>query len=75
MNTGTHYVVAAYGVMLAALLLYCAFAAMRAGRIRREREVLARLLERRPADDTDNPATSAGRASPAGQAARAEEQR
>lgn len=56
MDDGSQYVVAAYAVVLFALLLYVVVVALRTARIQREAELLARLVERdpppgRPPDD------------------------
>lgn len=47
MSEGAKYVVAAYGVVLFALLMYVVAIGMKAGRMAREAELLARLVERR----------------------------
>jgi hypothetical protein len=49
MSSGAQYVVAAYAVVLLALLVYLVVVAMRTGRIARETELLARLREREDA--------------------------
>jgi len=58
------YVVASYGVMLFALLIYLVVAAMKRARLAREAELLARLDSARRADDAarrpDAPAPAAG---------------
>jgi Flp pilus assembly protein TadB len=46
-GSGAQYVVAAYAVIAAAFLLYLVVAGMRAARIAREAELLARLLDER----------------------------
>lgn len=46
MSTGAQYVVAAYAVVLFALIMYVVVVAMRTARIARETELLARLVER-----------------------------
>lgn len=46
MSTGAQYVVAAYGVVLFALLVYVVVVSMRTARLAREAELLARLVER-----------------------------
>jgi CcmD family protein len=49
-STGAQYVVAAYGVVLVALLVYVVVLGLRSARLAREAELLARLVERdRPA--------------------------
>jgi hypothetical protein len=48
-SDGAQYVVAAYGVVLFGLLLYVVAVGMKAGRMAREAELLARLVERRAA--------------------------
>jgi hypothetical protein len=45
-STGAQYVVAAYGVVLFALLVYVVVVGMRTARLAREAELLARLVER-----------------------------
>jgi CcmD family protein len=47
-STGEKYVVAAYLVLFAALLLYVALIAMKLTRIQRELDELARLAKERP---------------------------
>ena len=47
MSEGAKYVVAAYGVVLFALLMYVVVIGMKAGRMAREAELLARLVDRR----------------------------
>jgi hypothetical protein len=49
-STGAQYVVAAYGVLLFALLLYVVVIGLKSARMAREGELLALLVERR-ADD------------------------
>ena len=49
MSSGAQYVVAAYGVVLVALLVYVVVVAMRTARIAREAELLSRLVEREDA--------------------------
>lgn len=65
MTTGTQYVAAAYGVILLALLLYVAVVALRAGRLAREAELLARMTaDRMPAatgGDGSDPAAEGAR--------------
>jgi hypothetical protein len=46
MSTGAQYVVAAYAVVLFALLIYVVVMGMRTARLAREAELLARLVER-----------------------------
>lgn len=46
MSTGAQYVVAAYGVLLFALLMYVVVIGMKTARLARESELLARLVER-----------------------------
>lgn len=46
MSTGVQYVVAAYAVVLFALIMYVVVVAMRTARLARETELLARLVER-----------------------------
>jgi hypothetical protein len=46
MSTGAQYVVASYGVVLFALLLYVVVVGMKSARLAREAELLARLVER-----------------------------
>lgn len=50
MSTGAQYVVAAYGVLLFALLMYVVVIGLKSARMAREGELLALLVERR-ADD------------------------
>jgi CcmD family protein len=45
-STGAQYVVAAYGVVLVALLVYVVVLGLRTARLAREAELLARLAER-----------------------------
>ena len=52
MSTGAQYVVAAYGVVLFAVLMYLVVVAARTARLARESELLARLAERRRAEET-----------------------
>ncbi len=67
MSEGAKYVVAAYGVVLFALVMYVVAIGMKAGRMAREAELLARLVERRvereqggePADAEDLSAADA----------------
>jgi hypothetical protein len=51
-STGAQYVVAAYGVVLFAVLMYVVVIAARTARLARESELLARLAERRMAEET-----------------------
>ncbi|MGD9572544.1 MAG: hypothetical protein AB7V62_11695 [Thermoleophilia bacterium] len=44
MSTGSQYVTAAYGVVLFALLIYVVAVGLRAARVAREAEVLARVV-------------------------------
>ena len=53
MSEGAKYVVAAYGVVLFALVLYVVAIGMKAGRMAREAELLARLVDRRVARQED----------------------
>lgn len=46
MDSGSQYVVAAYAVVMLALLVYVLVVALRTARIQREAELLARLVER-----------------------------
>lgn len=55
------YVVASYGVMLFALLIYLVVAAMKRARLAREAELLERLAASRRADDVDDDPASAVR--------------
>jgi hypothetical protein len=50
MSSGVEYVVAAYGVMAFALLVYLVVAAMKRARLSREAELLARLEAAREDD-------------------------
>ena len=65
MSEGAKYVVAAYGVVLFALVMYVVAIGMKAGRMAREAELLARLVERRAARDDDGDARDADDLSPA----------
>jgi len=49
MSSGAQYVVAAYAVVLIALLVYVVVVGMRTARLAREAELLARLVEREDA--------------------------
>lgn len=51
MSTGAQYVVAAYGVVLFALLMYVVVIGLKSARMAREAELLALLVERGGADD------------------------
>lgn len=55
MSEGAKYVVAAYGVVLFALVMYVVAIGMKAGRMAREAELLARLVERRVAPESGDP--------------------
>jgi hypothetical protein len=55
MSTGAQYVVAAYGVVLFALLVYVVVVGMRTARLAREAELLARLVERDVAERSPAP--------------------
>ena len=55
MSEGAKYVVAAYGVVLFALLMYVVAIGMKAGRMAREAELLARLVDRKVARDAGGP--------------------
>lgn len=46
MSTGSQFVVAAYAVILFALVMYMVVVAMKSARIGREVELLSRLIER-----------------------------
>jgi hypothetical protein len=54
-DSGSEYVVAAYAVVMLALLVYVLVVALRTARIQREAELLARLVERElePAGDRE----------------------
>jgi transcriptional regulator of nitric oxide reductase len=54
-DSGSEYVVAAYAVVLLALLVYVLMVALRTARIQREAELLARLVEQElePAGDRE----------------------
>ena len=62
MSTGAQYVVAAYAVVLFALLIYVVVAGMRTARLAREAELLARLVEREDAEASPQPALETERA-------------
>ena len=53
MSTGAQYVVAAYGVVLFALVMYAVVIGLRSARLAREAELLALLVERREGTDDD----------------------
>ena len=65
MSEGAKYVVGAYGVVLFALVMYVVAIGMKAGRMAREAELLARLVERRAARDEDGDPRDAEGLSPA----------
>ena len=46
MSTGAQYVVAAYGVVLFAVLMYVVVIGLKSARLAREAELLAKLVER-----------------------------
>jgi hypothetical protein len=54
-SEGAKYVVAAYGVVLFALVMYVVAIGMKAGRMAREAELLARLVDRRAARESGDP--------------------
>lgn len=58
MSTGAQYVVAAYGVVLFALLMYAVVIGLRSARLAREAELLALLVERRADGDAEPPVVS-----------------
>ena len=61
MSEGAKYVVAAYGVVLFALVMYVVAIGMKAGRMAREAELLARLVERqRERDEGGDPEDAEG---------------
>jgi len=64
-SEGAKYVVAAYGVVLFALVMYVVAIGMKAGRMAREAELLARLVERRVGRDDGGDAADAEDLSPA----------
>lgn len=66
MSEGAEYVVAAYGVVLFALVMYVVVIGMKAGRMAREAELLARLVERRVERGEDGDPADAGERSPSG---------
>ena len=53
MSTGAQYVVASYGVVLFALLMYVVVVGLKSARLAREAELLARLVERETEADAD----------------------
>ena len=55
MSEGAKYVVAAYGVVLFALVMYVVAIGMKAGRMAREAELLARLVDRKVAPESGDP--------------------
>jgi hypothetical protein len=57
MSSGVEYVVAAYGVMLFALLIYLVIAAMKNARLSREAELLRRIEASREGADRGEPAS------------------
>ena len=60
MSTGAQYVVAAYGVVLFALLMYVVVIGLKSARLAREAELLALLVEREvDADAAAEPAAQA----------------
>ena len=65
MSTGAQYVVAAYGVVLFGLVMYVVAIGLKAGRMAREAELLARLVERRLAREEDGDPKDAEDLSPA----------
>ena len=62
MSTGAQYVVAAYAVVLFALLVYVLVLGLRTARIAREAELLARLVEPGEAETRPEPALEPERA-------------
>jgi hypothetical protein len=64
-SEGAKYVVAAYGVVLFALVMYVVAIGMKAGRMAREAELLARLVDRRLGRDEDGDPEDAEDLSPA----------
>jgi hypothetical protein len=54
-SEGAKYVVAAYGVVLFALVMYVVAIGMKAGRMAREAELLARLVDRKVARQDGDP--------------------
>ncbi len=55
MSTGAQYVVAAYGVVLFALLMYVVVIGLKSARMAREAELLALLVERGAGDEVSAP--------------------
>ena len=55
MSTGAQYVVAVYGVVLFALLVYVVVLGLRTARVAREAELLSRLVAREEAPATGEP--------------------
>jgi hypothetical protein len=53
MSTAAQYVVAAYAVVLFALVMYAVVVGLRSARLAREAELLAVLVERREASESD----------------------
>jgi hypothetical protein len=53
-STGAQYVVAAYGVVLFALLIYVVVIGMRSARMAREAELLGTLVEREEDEDGED---------------------
>jgi hypothetical protein len=53
MSTGAQYVVAAYGVVLFGLVMYLVAVGTRSARIQREAELLARVVARETAPDSE----------------------
>jgi hypothetical protein len=51
-STGAQYVVAAYGAVLFGLILYVVVVGMKAARLAREAELLARLVDRTAKEET-----------------------
>jgi hypothetical protein len=56
MSTGAQYVVAAYGVVLFALLMYVVVIGLKSARMAREAELLALLVERQGDEEDPLPA-------------------
>jgi hypothetical protein len=55
-STGAQYVVAAYGVVLFALLIYVVVIGMRSARMAREAELRSALVEREEEEDAEDEA-------------------
>ncbi len=55
MSEGAKYVVGAYGVVLFALVMYVVAIGLKAGRMAREAELLARLVDRQVASAAGEP--------------------